>query len=104
MRLRWAVESTANPYRAHLSRQGLVRVAARGDEDFAIPVLEDFDGKVGRCAEAEEPDALATLDTGDAQAAEPDDAGAEQRREVLGRRAIREGNAEIGSRDGVLGR
>jgi hypothetical protein len=56
--------------------------AAGGDEYATFPVAEDFDGLRGGGSEAEESDALARLGAGDAEAAEADDAGAEERGDV----------------------
>jgi len=77
--------------------------AAGGDVDVAVPVAEDFDGLAGGGAEAEEADALAWLSTGDAQAAEADDAGAEQRCDVGVVEPGRKGEGEVRAHEGVLG-
>ena len=74
----------ADPGGAGGAGGGAVRFAAGDDVDLAIPGLQDGDGERGGAAEAEEADAVAGLDLGDAQAAEADDAGAEQRGEVDG--------------------
>ena len=85
-------------------RGGLaVRLAAGDDVDLAVPGLENADGERGGAAEAEEADALAGLDAGDAQAAEADDAGAEQRRGVDGVEAGGQRVGEVGAGEGVLG-
>jgi hypothetical protein len=77
--------------------------AAGGDEDFAVPVAEDFDGLRGGSPEAEETDALASLGAGDAQTAEADDAGAEERGDVGVVEGVGEGEDEIGADEGVFG-
>ncbi len=65
--------------------------------------LEDLDGLAGGGSEAEEADALAWLSAGDAEAAEADDAGAEQRRDVGVVEPGRKREGEVGTDEGVLG-
>jgi len=64
--------------------RGLLAVifAAGGDEDVAVPMAEDFDSLRGGGSEAEEAYAFSGLCSCDTQAAETDDAGAEERRDV----------------------
>ena len=64
--------------------RGLLTVvfAAGGDVDFAVPVAEDFYGLAGGGSEAEEADAFAGLGARYAEAAEADDAGAEEGRDM----------------------
>jgi len=84
---------------------GLLAVvfAAGGDEDFAVPVAEDFDGLRGGGSEAEEANALSGLGACDAQAAEADDAGTEEWGDV----GVVEGGGqrvdEVGTDEGVFG-
>ena len=80
-----------------------MRFAAGDDVDLAAPGLQHGDGERGGAAEAEEADALARLRAGDAQAAEADDAGAEQRRDVVRVEAGRQRVAEVGADEGELG-
>jgi hypothetical protein len=54
-------------------------------------------------AEAEEADALAVLDAGDAKAAEADDSGAQQRSGMERVECGGDGKYEIGAREGVFG-
>src|SRR5690242_13868190 len=54
-------------------------------------------------SEPEQPDAIATLHPGDAQAAESDDARAQKRRELLGGQRVRQCDTEIGACNGVPG-
>ena len=97
--------SVASPTQVAPSVAGqlLVRGAAGGDVDFAVPGFEDVDGEVRRGAEAEEADTIAGGDFGHAQAAEADDAGAEQRGEVGGGLIFGERDEEVGASDGVFG-
>jgi hypothetical protein len=64
--------------------------------------LEDFDGEVRRCAEAEESDPVAGGNFGDAEAAEADDARAEKRSKVGGGGFFRERDEEVGAGDRVF--
>ncbi len=84
---------------------GLLAVvfAASGDEDFAVPVAEDFDGLRGGGSEAEEAYALAGLRARYAQAAEADDAGAEERGDVGVVEGGGQGEDEVGADEGVFG-
>ena len=92
----------ADPGRAHGARELLVRGAARRDVDLAIPGFEHFDGEVRGGAKAEEADAVAGGNFRDAQAAEADDAGAEQRGEVDGGGFFGKRDEEVGAGDGVF--
>jgi hypothetical protein len=78
-------------------------LASRRDEDVAVPVAKNLDGLAGRGSEAEETDTLARLGPCDAKAAEADDAGAEERRDVgvveLGGERV----DEVGADQGVFG-
>ncbi len=76
--------------------------AAGGDVDFAVPGFEDVDSEMRGSAEAEEADAIAGCDLRDAQTAEADDAGTEQRGEVGGGFLFGEWDEEIGAGDGVF--
>ena len=59
-------------------------ISPAGNIDFAFPKLQNGDGEAGGRTEAEKTDPFAGLDTGDAEAAKSDDAGAEQRSDVDG--------------------
>src|ERR1700756_216933 len=76
---------------------------ASGDVDFAVPCEQHLDDELRRCAEAEEPDALAVLHIGDAHTAKANDAGAEQRGSVVVAQLLRQDGEEVGSGGGVLG-
>src|SRR4051812_42446063 len=80
-----------------------MRCAASGHVDVAPPDAQHRNCQMGRCAEAEQPNALASLDSRDTQAAKAYDSGAEQRRgmqvvELPGQRGD-----EIGAGPCVLG-
>ncbi len=79
-----------------------MRSAARRNIHVAVPGMENGNHQMRRRAEAEQADALAALDSGDAQAAKADDARAQQWRGVkvikLGRQRI----DEVAARDGIL--
>ena len=92
----------ADPGCAHGARELLVRSAARRDIDLAIPGLEHFDDEVRRCAKAEESDAVAGGNFSDAEAAEADDAGAKERREVDRGGLFGKRDEEVGTGDGVF--
>jgi hypothetical protein len=66
-------------------------------------VTQDFDGEAGGGSEAEEADSFAGFDPGYAQAAESDDAGAEQGRDVGVIEGGRQGEGEAGADEDVLG-
>jgi hypothetical protein len=87
----------ANPRGAERLGGLAVRFAAGDDIDLAIPRLKDANGERGGAAEAVKANALAVLDTRDAQAAEADDAGAEQRRGGNGVEARGQRIGEIGA-------
>ena|SRR5437660_6759094 len=67
------------PGRSQRCRQPTMRLPARGDIHLAFPGAQNRDREVRRGAESEQADALARLYSGDTQAAEADDPGAQQR-------------------------
>lgn len=97
------VRRVTDPGCAELAGELAVLFAARGDINLAVPVVEDFDGEVGGCSEAEETDAVAGLHARYAEAAKADDPGAEQRRECCCGVIVRQVKAEIGADYGILG-
>ena len=80
-----------------------MRFAPGHDIDFAFPGLQNRQGETGGAAETEESDAFALIHVGDAQTAESDDAGAQQRSNVDVIEAGRQWNREISPNRGVFG-
>ena len=73
----------AGPHSAQLQRELLMLRSARCSVHFNAPMPRDLNRDVRRRSEAVKREAPAALDSRKAQAAKPDDAGAQQRRGVL---------------------
>src|SRR5580658_1685227 len=80
-----------------------MRLSPARDVHFAFPCLENSDREAGRGSEPEETDAFARLDACDAQAAESDDAGTEQRSYVDVVQAAGQRVCEVRARQSVFG-
>src|SRR5579863_2796084 len=93
----------ADPGGSGIAGSLLARLVAGDNVDFAIPGAKDLQGDGGGAAVSEEADALTALNASHTQAAEPDDAGTEQRRHVDGVEAFGNRVGEIGADGGVLG-
>jgi len=93
----------ADPLCAELGGLVAMVLAAGRDVDLAVPVAEDLDGLRGGGTEAEEADAVARLCVGDAEAAEADDSGAEERCYVGVVEGVGERVHEVGADEGVFG-
>lgn len=93
----------ANPLCIHRARQLLVRLTASGDVNFAIPGVQNFDSKMSGRTETKESNPFAALYFGDAQAAEANDAGAQERGCVKIIERGRQRKDEVGTSGGELG-
>jgi hypothetical protein len=71
--------SGAGPHRPQVSRQALVRFVARERQNAHAPIPRHLNRDVRGGAESIQAQRAARRDSGDAQAPEPDDAGAQQR-------------------------